>query len=566
MSQSFGGSGLSRTPSNLQRKVEDVDDLSPCEYLQTRARPLETTMETGIPDFASTTLYTPPPPKRRRQDERKLSGSRIGYGQRDRSDSSPLTPGLTASSSVMSRQEGSIGSSVVGGIEMISLSSNVSNSSENYPREQARKYGSRSDHSDGTVLNGFGAGQSQPETLMYIGGAVNNDPRDVDHLASLSFNGELSTAPEMNRSASNESNASARSHQRRREVLDHQEKTVLRPKGQSAPQENAASGQSLVTAVRTNRSYRRAQHPVWCDICDPFHRDPERYQFRGEHELKRHRSTKHDQKRVVWRARDGTSEAAKDGVGLPMLPLSQCKRCNLEKKLYNTDYNLTSHLRRQHFDPTGKKGSKSKGHIAAGSNPTSRILKQYWMDAIEVEARNADEEDDAHNDENDSDAEIEEPVPDTGLDDNGHLPPRAVDAEGDEAMAPAFDNDLGPANSFHHVFQPEFAGSSPLILGHASPSQGQETIVHFGNGRNMSGYDESSYLESSSDATDHFTASEAPHLDYTSSRHEDFPFFVSEAETLFPMNDSFGGLDGSESPYHLFDPQQDPAAAFPPYQ
>jgi hypothetical protein len=564
-SPSFGGNGLTRTPSRLQRTVEVVEDTPHDFYVKTIANPLESTLGTGVPGLAITTTSSPPPQKRRRQDERKVSISRMAYVQRDRSDSSPLTPDLTVGSSGMSRQGGSIGSSFYGEVEMLRLNSNMDGSSDSYAMEQRSTNRSLSDQSDRTVLTGFGPGPGQPDSLLGIGGGVNTESPVINSLdPTLGFNGELPMAPEMDRSLSNisnVSNSSNRSLQRHREVLDNQKKTSLLPKKQSTSGDILGEGQSSAMTTKSKKSFRRSpRHPIWCLHCDPHRLDAKNYRFRGEHELKRHTRTRHDKKRTVWQAKDGTLDARRDGAGMPLIPLKDCKRCHIERKRYNIEYNLTSHLTRQHFHPEEKKGSKKgseKVYKPGGWVPSAQVYKKYWVTSIEEEGTDADGNDHTH---------IDEDVSDLGVEDGNGLVMEGFSLEEPESKFPEFSSGNVLTDSFqqhlspHPLFEPIFADLSP----NSTPREGHESTMLFNDTQMASVYAESpSYLPHSSAATDNFNVTDVSNLDRTSPRY-DVQIFDNEAENLFEMNDSFGTLDRSESLYHSFD-HQPQAEAFPPF-
>jgi hypothetical protein len=79
-------------------------------------------------------------------------------------------------------------------------------------------------------------------------------------------------------------------------------------------------------------AYVRPKHPrVRCGDCNK--------EFRGDHEMSRHRQRVHGDVRRVWVVRDRSSN------GL----LAGCKTC-VSEKWYGIDYNCTAHLRRQHFE------------------------------------------------------------------------------------------------------------------------------------------------------------------------------------------------------------------------
>jgi hypothetical protein len=70
----------------------------------------------------------------------------------------------------------------------------------------------------------------------------------------------------------------------------------------------------------------------------------------------------------------------------PVLPLSRCKACKIQKKRYGAYYNAAAHLRRAHFKPKrkgrGKDVERDRGGSGGGDWPPMSELK-FWMKEVE---------------------------------------------------------------------------------------------------------------------------------------------------------------------------------------
>lgn len=200
---------------------------------------------------------------------------------------------------------------------------------------------------------------------------------------------------EMYRSASNTSTKSTASNQERRakEARERQIQNGIR-NGNIAPRPSSeekdtpspthlsphAAKKDAKLAVVGKTQYQRPKHPkVFCDKCID-HPDG----FRGEHELRRHTSSKHSDTVTKWVCRDPGNESKVRAVN----PLSKCKAC-LAKKQYGAYYNAAAHLRRAHFrkrasrrNRNGEEGERRAGK-GGGDWPPMSDLK-HWMRKVSV--------------------------------------------------------------------------------------------------------------------------------------------------------------------------------------
>ncbi|TGZ80063.1 hypothetical protein EX30DRAFT_372572 [Ascodesmis nigricans] len=154
---------------------------------------------------------------------------------------------------------------------------------------------------------------------------------------------------------------SAGSPKRKREETSEAAELRSRP-SKSPATENVHQQRSRGSTVQRNTqrgsSYVRKPHPrVFCPKC-PDNKDG----FRGEHEFRRHYDRIHAEIRKVWIIKDLS----------PDQRLSKCKACKSGKR-YNTDYNATAHLRRQHFNPERDSKVKVPANLRA------------WVESIELE-------------------------------------------------------------------------------------------------------------------------------------------------------------------------------------
>ncbi|KAF7540876.1 hypothetical protein G7054_g1049 [Neopestalotiopsis clavispora] len=233
---------------------------------------------------------------------------------------------------------------------------------------------------------------------------------------------DMPVAQAMSRSASNASAVSNKSASslrfRAKETLHRQNRNIAALKPKPATEQKATDGHSGKKdgkAAITKAKYVRPRQPkVFCEKCSDH---PEG--FRGEHELRRHRDTKHPEHGMVrkWVCVDPATRNLPFGVAV-INPLDKCKACKAGKK-YGAYYNAAVHLRRTHFKEKpsrAKKGGDLKGDDdkrggkGGGDWPPMAELKN-WMREIWVNKDDSkvdsDEEDDNEVDPSNADMEID---------------------------------------------------------------------------------------------------------------------------------------------------------------
>lgn len=185
--------------------------------------------------------------------------------------------------------------------------------------------------------------------------------------------------------SSSQSSIERRAREARQRQIQNARKANLMPKPIAAPsavsQPTKTEGKVPVSKTGT---YTRPKHPkVKCDLCDE-HPDG----FRGEHELKRHMSAKHNGTVKKYVCRDPATVGIHSDVEAQH-PLSKCKQC-MNGKQYGAYYNAAAHLRRTHFKPKTprnkhKKGEEEekRGGKGGGDWPSMNELKN-WFEEITV--------------------------------------------------------------------------------------------------------------------------------------------------------------------------------------
>lgn len=285
--------------------------------------------------------------------------------------------------SPLTRDNSSVGESFVGALELARLdSTNLSMvraaSQDQFARDIQFNPGAKQTAAmDNTYPFNLGTVPTGPLSQNYA------DP-DTAHSA------------DMYRSASNTSTKSTASSQERRakEARERQIQNGIR-NGNIAPRPlseeidtpnpahlspHAAKKDAKLAVVGNKTQYQRPKHPkVFCDKCAD-HPDG----FRGEHELRRHTSSKHSDTVTKWVCRDPGNESKAQAVN----PLSKCKAC-LAKKQYGAYYNAAAHLRRAHFRKRASKrkrtGEESERRAGKGGGdwPPMTDLK-HWMQKVSV--------------------------------------------------------------------------------------------------------------------------------------------------------------------------------------
>lgn len=248
----------------------------------------------------------------------------------------------------------------------------------------------------------FGLGASLPPTAAqpYVstGPAENSllSSPDSSHMERSFSNASACSTK------STASNLERRAKEFRERVIQNAKSTTLAPKPQDSPKESTHSSSKKEPKVQLHKhNYQRPKHPkVFCDKCNEH---PEG--FRGDHELRRHVSAKHEGTVRKFVCRDPADAGLKSNV-VAINPLSKCKAC-VGKKQYGAYYNAAAHLRRTHFKPKTPRGKsrrgadEKRGGKGGGDWPTMNDLK-LWFEEITVSVDQSDspeiEEDDLDED------------------------------------------------------------------------------------------------------------------------------------------------------------------------
>ncbi|CAK7212020.1 hypothetical protein SEUCBS140593_001362 [Sporothrix eucalyptigena] len=248
------------------------------------------------------------------------------------------------------------------------------------------------DHQSPSIPSYLRGGQSMQRTesintLSSFG--MNSSPSAEMFAFSESTGQQLHAPVEMERSLSTSSARSnislrIRAKDSLRRQNDNASKTQIQPKKApvikaadpadvpyaSSSSNRAGRGSDLPSAGNKNgkmeipkaKRERYKHEKLFCDLCKQHPNG-----FRGEHELRRHKSSKHAVKVKKWICRDPHMYGIETSIDV-IRPLSECKHCN-EKKTYGIDYNAAAHLRRTHFKE--KPARKSSGSTKAGEKKSS---------------------------------------------------------------------------------------------------------------------------------------------------------------------------------------------------
>ncbi len=295
--------------------------------------------------------------------------------------------------------------SVVGGVRMINMGSQMSHGQDTYFPEHSQQ---TVEYSDASSF--LGKPSPCEDALFAVGSSL--APLAGHHYAPTTPNDGLLVSPDMERSLSNMSTASAKSTSsslsaRAKDTLKQQnhraQNAPLKPKPSidedktEPPSDEKNDGKAVITKTK----YVRPRQPkVFCELCDE-HREG----FRGEHELRRHKDAKHQTLVKKFICVDPQE------LGLPVNvqvvnPLSKCKACKAQKK-YGAYYNAAAHLRRTHFKekPSRNKNRNSganggdddkRGGKGGGDWPSMHELKNWMRETwVRQDEQRPKEDDDA---------------------------------------------------------------------------------------------------------------------------------------------------------------------------
>ena len=327
----------------------------------------------------------------RRNSSQNLTPSSCFSQSPTTSPSDGFTNATTLSSIGMSRTDSLGGSSLYGGLDMLKLDSQRSESmmQPDTPKDETAHTIDPIQRSKSIPVPATESPSSLAQTGSIVEGfGPSSDGRVTDTLKLPLVIEEEDAA--MSRTASTESSDSTKSRLSRR----CQEQVALStrpiaPKDSAESMSRQSSSSSLKdseiirqlsadgskVAIEKAKYQRPTHEKIKCELCSI---KPDGY--RGPHELRRHMDNKHGATRKVWICVDRSPDQQF---------LSNCKQCK-EKKTYGAYYNAACHLRRIHWHPRekGKKTDKSgpgRGGNGGGHHPSMELLK-LWMEEVYVSA------------------------------------------------------------------------------------------------------------------------------------------------------------------------------------
>lgn len=284
---------------------------------------------------------------------------------------------------------------------------------------------------ESTFINAPLTGNKRPADRDLFGLGASLSPTVPEHYASSAPHSSSllssSDSTNMERSISSTSTTSVKSNAsslerrvkeaRERAILNAKVTTLL-PKAQDT---NPKSGNDTTSSKKKARipakqAYvRPKQARAFCNMCKDH---PEG--FRGDHELRRHVSAKHEGIVKKWVCRDPATVNIKSGV-TAINPLDKCKACVAGKE-YGAYYNAAAHLRRTHFRPktprAKNKVDEKRGGKGGGDWPPMNDLKLWFVEKmVEVGRANASssDEDDADEDMPEVDEELSQDSGNTSM-------------------------------------------------------------------------------------------------------------------------------------------------------
>lgn len=170
---------------------------------------------------------------------------------------------------------------------------------------------------------------------------------------------------------------------------------ILAPKPKSDSNSAEANGKGTTKsgvegklAMPKSTGYQRPKKPkIVCNECNEY---PDG--FRGDHELRRHKESKHKTMVKKYYCINPEDKGLLAGVK-PITPLDKCKHC-ISGKAYGQYYNACAHLRRAHFTEKRPRASRAKngkgsdepvekrGGKGGGDWPPMNELKKWYEERL----------------------------------------------------------------------------------------------------------------------------------------------------------------------------------------